>query len=123
MAQAGFVPIIEPVKETLNGLKRALDSVVNSKGRDIVIVNPFHGDYSKNGDSLMNLLADHFDGEDGISAGILLTNEISLEAAISSCKAHEQHSLTLIHAGFAYARELSNALGDKVKDITHCFFE
>ena len=123
MAQAGFVPIIEPVKETLNGLKRALDSVVNSKGRAIVIVNPFHGDYSKNGDSLTNLLADHFDGEDGISAGILLTNEISLEAAISSCKAHEQHSLTLIHAGFAYARELSNALGDKVKDITHCFFE
>ncbi|QPL51898.1 sce7725 family protein [Alteromonas sp. B31-7] len=123
MAQAGFVPIIEPVKETLNGLKRALDSVVNSKGRAIVIVNPFHGDYSKNGDSLTNLLAEHFDGEDGISAGILLTNEISLEAAISSCKAHEQHSLTLIHAGFAYARELSNALGDKVKDITHCFFE
>ena len=117
MAQAGFVPIIEPVKETLNGLKRALDSVVNSKGRAIVIVNPFHGDYSKNGDSLTNLLADHFDGEDGISAGILLTNEISLEAAISSCKAHEQHSLTLIHAGFAYARELSNALGDKVKDV------
>jgi hypothetical protein len=122
MARAGFVPIIEPVKETLNGLKRALDAVVNSKGKAIVIVNPFHGDYSANSDSLTNLLAEHFEGEDGISAGILLTNKITLQEAISCCKAHEQHNLTLIHAGFSNAKELSSALGNKLISITHCFF-
>lgn len=122
MARANFVPIIEPVKETLNGLKRALDAVVEAGGKAVVIINPFHGDYSANGDSLTNLLAEHFEGEDGISAGILLTSEISLEEATSCCDRHENHNLTLIHAGFSNAKGLSAALGEKLKNITHCFF-
>jgi len=47
MKQAGFRPIIEPVKESLSGLGRALDSVVQAKGRAILIVNPHHGDHAR----------------------------------------------------------------------------
>ena len=122
MASANFVPIIEPVKETLNGLKRALDAVVKAGGKAVVIVNPYHGDYSANGDSLTNLLTEHFRDEDGISAGILLTSEISLEEAVSYCNRHQNHNLALIHAGFSNAKGLSTALGEKLKSITHCFF-
>lgn len=122
MARANFVPIIEPVKETLNGLKRALDAVVEAGGRAVVIVNPFHGDYSANGESLTGLLAEHFKNEDGISAGILLTSKMKLQEAISCCKRHEDHCLTLIHAGFSNAKGLSAALGKDLIDITHCFF-
>ncbi len=123
MANANFVPIIEPVKETLNGLKRALDAVVQADGKAVVIVNPFHGDYSDNGDSLTRLLAEHFEDKDGIYAGILLTSDVSLEDAVSCCNAHSNHNLTLIHAGFSNAKGLSAALGNKLNDITHCFFE
>ncbi|GGW72578.1 sce7725 family protein [Alteromonas halophila] len=123
MAQANFVPIIEPVKETLNGLKRALEAVVEAGGKAVVIVNPFHGDYSGNGDSLTQLLADHFEDEDGVSAGILLTGDMSLVEATSCCQTHENHALTLIHSGFSNAKALSQALGDKLNDITHCFYD
>lgn len=42
LKQAGFRPIIEPVRDTLSGLSRALDAVVEGKGRAILIVNPHH---------------------------------------------------------------------------------
>ena len=123
MATSDFVPIIEPVKETINGLKRALDAVVEAGGKAVVIVNPFHGDFSDNGSGLSDLLAEHFAKEDGISAGVLLKNKMSVEDVIACCKIHEDHSLTLIHAGFSDAKALASALEDISKTIHHCFFE
>lgn len=123
MANANFIPIIEPVRETLNGLKRALDAVVDAGGKAVVIVNPFHGDYSGNGNSLTELLAEHFEHEDGVSAGVLLTSDVSIDEAVLCCNRHENHALTLIHAGFSSAKALSSALGDKAGGMTHCFFE
>ncbi|WP_234357958.1 sce7725 family protein, partial [Pectobacterium versatile] len=49
MAQAGFIPIIEPVKETLNGLEKTLKAICEAEGKAIVIVNPSYGDHSTNG--------------------------------------------------------------------------
>src|SRR5271165_3309012 len=69
---AGFRPIIEPVRETLRGLQKALDAVVDVNGRAIVIVNPHHGELLDAGESLTKLLKDKFLGLPGISAGILL---------------------------------------------------
>lgn len=123
LAASGFVPIIEPVKETISGLKRALDAVVEAKGQAVVIVNPFHGDFSKDGQTLSKLLAEHFSQEDGISAGVLLKNDMSVDDVLKCCKNHTDHSLTLIHAGFSDAKELAHALGDKSNSMVHCFFE
>ncbi len=123
LAASGFVPIIEPVKETISGLKRALDAVVEAKGQAVVIVNPFHGDFSKDGQTLSELLAKHFSQEDGISAGVLLKNDMSVKDVVKCCKDHADHSLTLIHAGFSDAKELAHALGDKSNSMVHCFFE
>ena len=123
LASSGFVPIIEPVKETLSGLKRALDAVVAAKGQAVVIVNPFHGDFSDDGQTLSELLAEHFSQEDGISAGVLLKNEMTVQNALKYCEDHADHSLTLIHAGFSDAKGLASALGDKSDAMVHCFFE
>jgi hypothetical protein len=123
LAASGFVPIIEPVKETLSGLKRALDAVVAAGGKAVVIVNPCHGDFSENGQTLSGLLAEHFSKEDGISAGVLLKNNMSVEDAIKCCNDHKDHTLTLIHAGFSDAKGLADALGEQSNSIVHCFFE
>lgn len=123
MAESSFVPIIEPVKETLNGLKRALDAVIFVQGKAVVIVNPFHGDHSNDGKTLTNMLSEHFSQEDGISAGILLKNGMSVHEVVTLCEEHANHKLTLIHAGFSEAKELAEALGEKTKSIDHCFFE
>ncbi|ODT48754.1 MAG: hypothetical protein ABS59_11645 [Methylobacterium sp. SCN 67-24] len=49
MADAGFVPIIEPVKEALKGLEKTLKVICDAGGQAIVIVNPYHGDHQENG--------------------------------------------------------------------------
>ncbi len=123
LAKSGFVPIIEPVKETLSGLKRALDAIVENSGKAVVIVNPFHGDFSENGKSLSNLLSEHFAKEDGISAGVLLKGDMSVDDALQCCDAHKNHDLTLIHAGFSDAKGLASGLGDRLASMVHCFFE
>ena len=57
---AGFRPIIEPVREALSGLDKALQSVVEADGRAIVIVNPHHGDLSGAGKPLTEMLKGKF---------------------------------------------------------------
>ena len=60
LKEAGFRPIIEPVKESLGRLEKALDAVVEVKGRAIVIVNPHHGDMSRGGTPVTQLLKSKF---------------------------------------------------------------
>ncbi len=123
LAASSFTPIIEPVKENLNGLKRSLESVVTAGGQAIVIVNPFHGDLSGDGVGLTALLAEHFEGCDGISAGVLLKGEMNVAEALECCEAHQNHNLALIHAGFSDAKGLTDALGDGIRSMGHIFFE
>lgn len=123
LAAAKFTPIIEPVKESLSGLKRALDAVVESKGNAVVIVNPFHGDFSEDGENLSALLAEHFAKADGISAGILLKGPMSVQSVSELCSLHKNHPLTLIHAGFSDAKGLTETLGNQTQEMTHVFFE
>lgn len=123
MAEMKFVPIIEPVKEALNGLKRTLNAVVEANGQAIVIVNPRHGDYSGDGESLSTWLADEFPGNRCISPGILLKDEMSTVDVLEFCQVHEGNHLTLIHAGFSDPKGLAEALGAKAQNMRHVFFE
>ncbi|MCW5731271.1 MAG: sce7725 family protein [Alphaproteobacteria bacterium] len=123
MAERQFVPIIEPVKEALSGLKRTLDAVVEAKGKAVVIVNPFHGDFSGDGQSISDLLGEHFKKRDGISAGILLKDSMAVNHIAELCKTHEGHPLALIHAGVADANGLADTLKDNLPAMLHVFFE
>ncbi len=123
LAERNFVPIIEPVKEALSGLKRTLDAVVEAEGSAVVIVNPFHGDFSDDGQSISELLAEHFESEDGVLAGVLLKGGMSTAEVMKCCKAHGNHSLAFIHAGFSDAKGLAAALNGKFDDTLHVFFE
>src|SRR6185436_6866861 len=86
--RAEFRPIIEPVKETLSGLHRALDALVAVNGRAILIVNPHHGDLSEDGELITALLRDKFLDKPGISAGILLKNGMTIESVYASFQQH-----------------------------------
>ena len=55
MSRARFQPIIEPVREALSGLEKALVSVVESEGQAILVVNPHHGDLAGAGEPLSEL--------------------------------------------------------------------
>jgi hypothetical protein len=121
LAAAGFRPIIEPVREALSGLHKALDAVADADGHAIVIVNPHHGDLSGDGESLTKLLEKEFLDLPGISAGILLKHDMTANDAIECFKAHSKHSPAFIHAGFADAKGLAAKLGKPSKKQCHIF--
>lgn len=123
MAASGFTPVIEPVREALKGLERSLKAICDAGGNAVVIVNPYHGDHAEDGVNITALLQDGFLGKKGISAGILLKDDMNLDAALACYKAHAAHAPTFVHAGFTEAKALAEELGSGLSATRHVFFE
>ena len=123
LASSRFVPIIEPVKESLGGLQRALDAVSNEGGTSITIVNPYHGDHVADGDGIAQLLRDKLPNTPGILAGVLLKRGMTSAEALAICAEYADERLALIHAGFSDPRQLSADLGDRSQKMQHIFIE
>jgi hypothetical protein len=123
LREAGFRPIIEPVKEFLGGLQKALDAVVGADGRAIVIVNPHYGDLSGSGTPVTKLRKGNFLDLPGISAGILLKQNMTADDAMKCYAAHSAHAPAFIHAGFGDAKGLAEKLGARTPNQCHVFID
>ena len=113
MAESGFVPIIEPVKEGLSGLDRALKAICEAKGNAIVIVNPHHGDLAHDGGGISKMLTNSYLDKGGITAGILLTTGMTVAEAIDCYTKHKDHNPSFIHGGFTHGKALAEKLGEE----------
>ncbi|EHK65520.1 sce7725 family protein [Achromobacter arsenitoxydans] len=120
LAQAGFTPIIEPVRDALGGLDRALAAVRAAQGRAIVIVNPRFGSLREDGEAISALLRERYAGAD-VSAGILLTEAMTVDDIVAICGQHLQHQVSLVHAGFSHGRELATTFRDRGWTFAHFF--
>ncbi|HEY8037951.1 MAG TPA: sce7725 family protein [Methylobacter sp.] len=123
LKKSRFVPIIEPVKESLGGLTKALSAIVDAEGEVIVIVNPYHGDHSTNGDGILSFLQHEFKENQNISLGVLLSEDVSITNVEDFCASFKTSDITLIHAGFTDAKLLAESLGDEISKMRHVFFE
>lgn len=123
LAQARFLPIIEPVREALGGLDKALKAVCEARGQAVVVVNPHYGDHAGGGVSISSLLATSFLDKSGIGAGILLKNGMTVPQAMECINAHAAHAPTLIHAGFSDGKGLADALGSSLGQMRHVFID
>lgn len=123
LAESGFVPIIEPVKEALSGLNRTLKAICDAGGKAVVIVNPYHGDHAEDGADITALLKGEFLANKNISAGILLKEGMNIGAALDYYEGHKDHNPTFVHAGFTEAKSLAEKLGADIDDTQHVFFE
>jgi hypothetical protein len=124
LADTGFTPIIEPVRSSLNGLKRALDTIVEAGASAIVVVNPHHGDHNADGSEVQGLLADEYSDFDNIRAGILLQVTTSVDEAVELIELFDTRSgTTLIHAGFADGGALREAIAAKELGVDHVFLD
>lgn len=118
MAESGFTPIIEPVRETLNGLERTLKSIKENDGKAIVIINPACGDHSTDGQSIAQLLKNEFSTYGKFSVGILLDKSMTIVQADNLLRSNLVHKVTFIHAGFDEPKALHEKFGN---DYTHVF--
>ncbi|PVZ86692.1 ATP-binding protein [Serratia sp. S1B] len=123
-AEKNFVPVIEPVREALGGLKKALSAVHDVGGCAIVIVNPYHGDHHDDGTNITDLLQENFVDCGNISAGILLRNDMNVDEILHCYDKHASHNPVLIHSGFTAPKELATALDAEVHlGISNVFVE
>ena len=99
LKEAGFVPIIEPVKESLNGLLRTLAEVAKVGGRAILVANPNYGDHSDDRRAIQDLFKKQLWGLGNISVGLLVTSDSSVETLKNECVQHGQREVSLIHCG------------------------
>jgi len=123
LAESKFVPIIEPVREALGGLDRTLKAVCQAGGKAVVIVNPYHGDHAENGADISSLLKNNYLNYKGITAGILLKENMYLDAALNYYEKHQDHKPIFVHAGFTEAKALAEKLGESLVDSQHVFFD
>ncbi|WGD37493.1 sce7725 family protein [Lysinibacter sp. HNR] len=121
IANAGFVPIIEPVRETFTGLHRALQELVTKGATAAVIVNPRHGDHKEDTENLTAYLEESYSDNDAISPALLLTNSLTTEDAIALVSRYKDRTVTIIHAGFTDGKGLSTALPNE--KYTHVFLD
>lgn len=112
MADATFVPVIEPVRESLGGLEKALGAVSDAGGKAVVIVNPNLGDHANDGEGISTLLKAYLP-KPAIAAGVLLTMDTPLTEVMECIEQHKDHDLTLIHAGFTQGKALAQAIDGK----------
>lgn len=123
LAAAGFVPIIEPVKDPLGGLQKTLKAICDAGGKAIVIVNPYHGDHRESGVSITNLLQEEFFDDKAISVGILLRADMAVDEAKKYYDDHRGHTRFIVHAGFATPKILAQNLGNNPEQSYHVFIE
>lgn len=121
MAEAGFTPIVEPVKEGLNGLRRAIDAVNTAGGELILIVNPANGEHTDDPAALAAFMQEELTGHQNIHPGILLTDGLPVADAIALCNGYAGRQITLIHSGFTEARALADQLDDAAFQLRHVF--
>ncbi|MEF1254270.1 sce7725 family protein [Vibrio sp. M260112] len=123
LADNNFIPVIEPVRESLNGLKRALEAINEAGGKAIVIVNPYYGDHQDNGANISSFLEEEFSGSDNISAGILLRNGMSADEAMLCFEQHASHNRVLVHAGFTEPKDLATKFESYMSELTNIFID
>lgn len=110
IAESKFVPIIEPVKEALGGLKRALIELHETDAESILIVNPVYGDHNTDSAAINLLLNTELIAHKKISPGVLLVEGVTIDEIIKICQKYPGRLITLIHAGFREARSLAQRL-------------
>lgn len=123
MAQLGFVPIIEPVREQISGLRKTLDVLCECGTDCIVIVNPQIGDHRDDGSSLVELFQAHFDDSANLAFGLLLNEEMRTNHVTEFCNQHHDRQIALIHSGFSDAKGLGPLINDYANISKSIFLE
>ena len=119
---ANFIPIIEPVKESVNPLKRALDAIIKVNGKAILIANPQYGDHHDNGNAIEELLANDYTNEN-IAIGLIASERSDITEMRAICQKFDGRDMAFIHTGFTDAKLLIDQLQISEGKHTHIFDE
>ena len=118
IAQNGIVPIIEPVRETFSGVRRAIQALVDAGGRFVLVINPQCGDlFGMSSPVDVELLS----GCNNCSIGFI----VHARTTAQEITALNNYGVpvSIIHNGFAQGRELATMLRGVDELQEHIFIE
>jgi len=123
MSQAAIVPILEPVKQNVSGLRRALEALVEQNIRFILIVNPQCGELCDIDPALINdLISNTLSEYRNFSLGYIVNQDTLLPNVISFCET-AAHPVSIVHSGYQHGRKLADALISLENVTEHIFNE
>lgn len=124
LASNGFIPIVEPVKQPLNGLTKTIEAINSAQGKIILIVNPTYGDHVGDCKALNELLLNTFKSNGNILVGILLSQTTTIADIQSICDLHKNsRQIAFIHNGFTNASDLNTYIHSAIQNFLHIFIE
>ncbi|MNF46531.1 hypothetical protein D3C87_1124810 [compost metagenome] len=123
LAKSNIISIIEPVRESLSGLKRSIEALSAAGAEAVLIVNPYYGDHTENSDAIQSFVTEEIKAHRNVSVGVLLTNETSTADALEICGTYPNHSLYFIHFGFTEPKNLVEATQNWQREVIHVFAE
>ena len=124
IAQADIHPIIEPVRNNLNPLIKALVALLDNNCNFSIILNPNCGDFEHGNEELiLRLNEEEILNKANVNLALILDNNMSLEDVEIFLNQYPDKKITLIHYRFELGRELSELLSESVQPFTHIFIE
>jgi len=123
LSQSGFVPIIEPVKQSFRSLQKTLTAVRESGGHAVIIVNPYYGDLDRDNSGISSFIEDQFCDYSGIEAGLLMKEDSEPHNIVRYLDRHSDRSTTLIHAGFGAPKDLRDRINGRAQIRRHVFVD
>ncbi|MBT3879404.1 MAG: sce7725 family protein [Candidatus Scalindua sp.] len=121
---AGIIPIIEPVKENLSPLKRAVSELTKVEGEFILIVNPKHGDLKNNPKPLFEeLIEKNPKIYEGLSLGYIVNDGSNLMDIEDFLGEHEKFNIAIIHYGYPKGKDLADSLNKFPGVEKHIFID
>ncbi|MCK9707700.1 MULTISPECIES: sce7725 family protein [Pseudomonas] len=123
LAKSGTVSIIEPVRESLSGLKRTIEALSASGAEAVLIVNPSYGDHTESSNAIQAFVTEEIKAHKNVSVGVLLTDQADTAEVLKICKTYPNHILYFIHFGFTEPKTLAEVTQNWNRRILHVFAE
>lgn len=122
--ESGIIPIIEPVKENLSSLKKAISELTKVDGKYILIVNPKYGDLKNNPNPLFEELIENDSGKsENPILGYIVDNRSNLLDIEDFLKEHDEYEIAIIHYGFPKSKDLATSLRPFSSVKKHIFID
>ncbi|MBI5102313.1 MAG: sce7725 family protein [Nitrospirae bacterium] len=123
MSRAKIVPIIEPVKQNLSGLTRAVEALIEHNARFVLIVNPQCGELCDGASALSNeIMIDLLPEYDNYLIGYVVNTDSDINAVRRFCRS-QVRPISIIHYGYPHGRELADTLNKFETVEEHIFIE
>ncbi len=123
LSQSNIVPIIEPVKRSLSGLRKALEALVAQQAQFVLVANPLHGELNGGAEALQSEIIDGLlAGYDDCHLGFITDSNTSLDDIQTFCQGQDK-AVSIIHYGYPRGGELAGAVSGIAAINEHIFID